>query len=439
MTDSITRDDTSIQPGKTLRMLGVFEEYFWLLRQRLPRTMVVAAEVQGRTTIEQWRAALRALQAHHAILSARIRQKPGFRPSFEFVPDAPLALKVVPSESGTRLFELISAELATRFAPDRALLSASILYGRDRTTLVLGADHAALDGTSLILLIRDLLRALAGEALGDPCAMPPSHDQLLGLRMSDQYAFAMLPRIARNRDVDQRQAERRGSEPLADASLAADDEQPLLQQIWLEPSVTSLVERVARNQHATVHGTLCAAVMLAGRALSRSWRDNTIRCSSSIDTRALFGANEQLGLFPEQRCTELDPSTISSFWDLARTVTQNLAMRTTHAESAGGFSWPVLDMISAGADPDRLVIGSRQRAPTLRVDNYGQLSIPLEYGRLRIKWVTPVAMHGAPHTQSISVASVDGLLCMTNVSAEPVPSLLGNARRLLLAQLDPSD
>jgi hypothetical protein len=93
-------------------------------------------------------------------------------------------------------------------------------------------------------------------------------------------------------------------------------------------------------------------------------------------------------------------------------------------------------MISARADPDRLLIGSRQRAPMLAMDNYGRLPIPTHYGRLRLRWVTPAAMSGAPHTQTVSVATVDGLLCMTNVSAEPMPSLLGTARRLLLAQLD---
>ena len=131
--------------GRYLRGVGAY----LLLQQRVPRTIVVAAEVEGRTTIEQWSVALAAVQAHHTLLSSRIRQRPGFRPCFELMPDAPLALQAVPSESGTRLFELVSAELATRFGPDDALLRTSILYGRDRTTLVLGAHHAALDGTSL--------------------------------------------------------------------------------------------------------------------------------------------------------------------------------------------------------------------------------------------------------------------------------------------------
>jgi hypothetical protein len=444
MTDSLTRHHASIRPGKTLRTLGVFEEYFWLLQQRVPRTTVVAAEVEGRTTVEQWSAALAAVQAHHTLLSSRIRQRPGFRPCFELTPDAPLALQVVPSESGTRLFELVSTELATRFGPDDALLRTSILYGRDRTTLVLGGHHAALDGASLILLVRDLMRALAGEALGSPHAMPPSHDELLGMSTSEQSAALALPSRAPDSaglldwsrigtDGRAHDDSRSASEP----SLAAGDEQPLLQQIWLEPSVTSLVTRRAREEQASVHAALCAAVMLAGRALSRAWRDHTIRCASSLDTRTLLGASEHLGLFPTQRSAELEPSATLSFWDLARAIKQSLAIRRTAVEAAGGYSTPVLEMIAAGASPDRLVIGSRQRAPTLRIDNYGRLAIPTQYGygRLRIKWVTPAAVHGAPQTQHISVATVDGLLCMTNVSAEPVPALLGTAKRLLLAQL----
>jgi len=435
MTDSLTRHHASIRPGKTLRTLGVFEEYFWLLQQRVPRTTVVAAEVEGRTTVEQWAAALATVQARHTVLSSRIRQRPGYRPCFELMPDAPLALQVVPSESGIRLFELVSAELATRFGSDDALLRASILYGRNRTTLVLGAHHAALDGSSLILLIRDLMRALAGEALGSPRAMAPSHDELLGLSTSEQSAPFGPPPGSSHDETDSHTRDDRRS--LSAPLIAASDEQPLLQQIWLEPSVTSLMTRRAREEQASVHAALCAAAMLAGRALSRSWRDHTIRCASSLDTRALLGASEHLGIFPTQRSAELEPSTTLAFWDLARAVKQSLAIRRTAVEAAGGFSTPVLEMIAAGADPDRLVMGNRQRAPTLRIDNYGRLAIPTRYGegRLRIKWVTPAAVHGAPQTQHISVATVDGLLCMTNVSAEPVPSLLGSAKRLLLAQL----
>ncbi|HVE11490.1 MAG TPA: hypothetical protein VNE00_29820 [Paraburkholderia sp.] len=429
MSDSITSSRPSIGPGKTLRTLGALEEYFWLLGQRAARTLVVAAEVEGVTSVDRWRDALRALQARHTILSARIQQTPGFRPAFVSAPDVPLALNVVPRESGTRLFELVSAELATRFAPGDALLRTTLLHGRDRTTLLLAADHAAFDGASLMFLIRDLLRALSGELPRTVQTMPLSHDQWLGLPVSERHAST--PAAAPLRAPVDTNGPRA---PLMD--FAAADEVPLLQQVWLEPSITSLLTRRARAKEASVHGALSAALMLAGRALSRGWRASTVRCASRIDLRDQFAAGEQLGLLEMQRDSTLEPWDTPPFWDLAQAIKQDVDMQRSAADAAGSLSAPVLDMISAHSDPQRLLIGSRQRAPMLAIDNYGRLPIASRYGRLRLRWVTPATMSGAPHTQTVSIATVDGLLCMTNVSAEPMPSLLGTARRLLLAQLD---
>ncbi len=435
MSQSIS-SSTSIEPGTTLRTLGAFEEYLWLIEQRVSRTIVVAADVEGRTTIEGWRGAWDAVRARHTILSTRIRQKPGFRPRFEFAPGSALPLQVVFRESGTRLFELVSADLSTRFAYGDVLMRATVLYGRDRSTLLLAADHAAFDGMSLVFVVRDFLRALAGERLGSAQTMPPSHDDLLGLHTSDQYAAA--PQIDASKPT-----ERSDVASVAQAAQAAQSspsrqshEQPLLQQIWLEPPITSALARLAREEKTTVHGALCAAVMLAGRAHSTAWADQTIRCVSPVDNRPLLGARDQLGLLLTLRNSELAPSDSPSFWELARAVKQDVALHRTPADAAGGFFAPILEMISAGIDPDRLVAGSRQRAPALLMSNYGRLPIPTRYGRLRLKWVTPTVTSGAPRTQTVSVATVDGLLCMTNASIEPVPALLGTARRLLLAQLD---
>ena len=60
-----------------LRPLGTLEEYVWLVERKTPRTIVVAAELEGPTTIDGWRMALNAVQAHHPILSVRIRNASG--------------------------------------------------------------------------------------------------------------------------------------------------------------------------------------------------------------------------------------------------------------------------------------------------------------------------------------------------------------------------
>jgi hypothetical protein len=90
--------------------------------------------------------------------------------------------------------------------------------------------------------------------------------------------------------------------------------------------------------------------------------------------------------------------------------------------------------MSVEQNPDNLVVVSRQRAHTLMVTNYGRLEIPANYGRLQLQSISPFVSSGAPYTQTVSVATLSGLLCMTNVSVEPVASLLEKARNLLISE-----
>jgi hypothetical protein len=105
----------------------------------------------------------------------------------------------------------------------------------------------------------------------------------------------------------------------------------------------------------------------------------------------------------------------------------------TIAEAALSLA-PIREMMSVEQDPDNLVAFSRQHAHTLMVTNYGRLKIPTYYGRLQLQSISPFVNSGAPHTQTVSVATLSGLLCMTNVSVEPVASLLENARNLLISE-----
>jgi hypothetical protein len=56
------------------RELDAFEEFFWLLEQSVPVFHAVVAEVNGATTLEQWKDALDAIQIRYPLLSASIRK-----------------------------------------------------------------------------------------------------------------------------------------------------------------------------------------------------------------------------------------------------------------------------------------------------------------------------------------------------------------------------
>ena len=142
----------------------------------------------------------------------------------------------------------------------------------------------------------------------------------------------------------------------------------LLEQTWLEPSVTSSIGLRARREQTTMHGALTASILLAGRGQSQHWTDTLVRCASSIDNRATLDAGEKLGLLLTFGYTELAPTFSSGFWDLARQIRRDVNLHHTIAD-AGRSLAPIREMMSVEQDPDNLVALSRQRAHTLTVTN----------------------------------------------------------------------
>jgi hypothetical protein len=403
-----------------VRALGTFEEYIWLVEQKTPRTIVVVAELEGPTTIDGWRVALNAVQALHPILSTRIRKRPGSRPYFAASPGIDLPLQVLSFDSTKSLLELCSRELETAFAEDDLLLRTIVLYGKHRSTLLLAADHVAFDGRTVVYVIRDLIRSLAGEALGKQKPHSPSHDELLGLPTSDIYSTPSAPSSGISESID------------LPATQVAGKHQ--LEQVWLEPQSVAAITQRARQEQTTVHGALTAAILLAGRAKSQRWAETAIRCASPIDNREMLGIGENLGVLLTLAYTELESADLPNFWHLARRVKRDVSALGNIQAAARSFA-PLREALTTEMDPGRIADKARQRAHTLMVTNYGRLEIPSEYGPLRLLRISPMVTSGAPHTQTVSLAALNGLLCITNVSAKPIPDLLAEARNLLISQL----
>jgi hypothetical protein len=70
--------------GDFVRYLGAFEHLHWVFSQSGPRAFAHAVEVMGKTTVDQWRAALDRLQLSQPFFSVRIDvdhdKRPYFRP-----------------------------------------------------------------------------------------------------------------------------------------------------------------------------------------------------------------------------------------------------------------------------------------------------------------------------------------------------------------------
>ncbi|AMB85589.1 hypothetical protein AWM79_09885 [Pseudomonas agarici] len=403
-----------------LRSLGTFEEYFWLVERKTPRTIVVVAALEGPTTIDGWRTALNALQAHHPILSARVRKSPGFRPCFVTAPGVDLPLEVLPFGSAQSLLDYCAKELETGFAENELLLRATVLHEKHRSTLVLAADHVAFDGRSLVYLIRDLISSLAGKDLGKQKPFLPSLDELLGLHGADIYSTPSPAYSGFSEPIEH---------PVT--QLAA---QHQLEQISLAPQTVAAITERARQEQTTVHGALTAGILIAGRAKSQRWAETAIRCVSPIDNRKMLGIGDIPGVLLTLAHTELESAKPYDFWDLARQVRSDVSALGNIQAAARSFA-PLRETLSAEMAPSHISEAADRRAQALMVTNYGRLAIPSEYGPLRLLFIRPMITSGVSHTQTVSLATLDGLLCMTNVSAEPISDLLIGARDLIISQL----
>src|SRR5580704_6133872 len=78
-----------------VRPLGSFEHLLWLLDQASPRHFSLAAQIEGPTTVGDWRVALDHVQRRHPFFSVCIEKDRNSNPRFRHKPDKPIPLRVV--------------------------------------------------------------------------------------------------------------------------------------------------------------------------------------------------------------------------------------------------------------------------------------------------------------------------------------------------------
>jgi len=171
---------TRLPSPSIIRRLGWTERLFWLLDRNSPRHFVLAAQVDGHTTVDEWRQALDAVQVRHPLLAACIEVGKDPVPYFHRAPGAPIPLRVVRGGSVGHGWEAeFARELASPVDPEQApLMRATLWHEPERAVCILSTHHAIADGMSVGFVVRDLLQSLAGATL-QPLPLLPAYDDLV--------------------------------------------------------------------------------------------------------------------------------------------------------------------------------------------------------------------------------------------------------------------
>jgi NRPS condensation-like uncharacterized protein len=386
------------------RTLGAFEKTFWLLDQIDSKDFVLAAEIDGVEPVSAWQQALKKVQERHPNLSVRITQDQFSRPVLEHVAHLHIPLRVLNVDEDYRWEQEVEKELAMRFNTAEGPLLRAVLVQKPATTvLVLAGHHAVADGTSISYLFRDVLTAISGKELlsKDP---QPSNDESLGL--PEDMAVAGSYKQSK----------------LSDHFKAV---APKVSSIKLDQQITCKLIEKARMEKTTVHGAICAAVLILSRAMRPEWADRKIEMISPICARRPLGLDDNYGLNITTHAVYFEGEQQLSFWDIARMAKAGLSGTDTEEHVKNYLNF-FRNITFNSSDLQKMIdILKNAFNHEIMVTNLGRVKYDTNFGRMKLNAVYgPMVRSGKGKEQTIGVITSNDSLCLTNTSDNPIDGLL---------------
>jgi NRPS condensation-like uncharacterized protein len=408
---------SATKSNKEVRALGAMERLFWLMDQNHPAHLTVTAEVKGFTNVQSWRDALHEVQKRHPVLSTSINRNEKGQPALYQVDAAPIPLRVVDGSVQGRWELELDREMAVPFTPKQAPLIRSVLIHKPQSAvLIMIAHHAIADGMSLVFLIRDLLQVLSGWQI-EPLSFSSSAEELLSKQPKGE-------------EIVQAEA------PQAEPALYREGNglTPRVAARKLDENLTAALKERARREGTTVQGALCAALVLAGRKTSSTWRKQPVRVMSPINVRAPLGAGEACGLYLTGGMVPFQPNDSRAFWEQARSAKEELSPSRTFQSLSTSLHGLEAIMTKDMDVETAAQIAAVAFARDLMVSNLGQMPYESEFGKLKLEAVWgPTALQGLDGEQNVGIATTNGAIRLLHASYSLIPYLLENTELILRA------
>ncbi len=270
------------------------------------------------------------------------------------------------------------------------------------------------DGMSMAAVLRDVVRAAAGESIVEHPVLP-SQEEALGITGPSPQPVAAPPPAG---------------PPMVER--AADSEPPSLKSLRLSPALTARLEERARREGTTVHGAICSAVVAAGRTSLQDWQEKPVRLFSNINTRRSTAQGSGSAMYFLGGTTAMEPGAHLDFWNAARQMKQAL-LPSESREVLQGTAQALTNVASQRLDPGSAVqFLCHAFGFDMIVFNVGKLPFPAKYGALHLRSIWGSAfLTGLVGEQTLGVTTVDGCLHLLYTTYTPISALLENVERAL--------
>jgi hypothetical protein len=393
------------------RTLGAFEKTFWLLDQIDSKDFALAADISGTQPAERWRTAIDTVQQRHPNLSVKVVLDKLARPTLQHVENRRIPLRVVHVQQDYRWEREVEKELSVRFNTEEGpLLRIVLVQKTDSTVLILVANHTIADGTSLNFLVRDILLAVNGKEL-KTMAPQVSNDETLN-----------LPEDLPAQTVGQ----------VLELKMKTEMVKPLVSSHRFSEDITRNILERARQENTTVHGAICAAVLVTSRKMRPEWDEAKMELVSPVCTRAALNLDDHFGLNITTQSVFFEKKSYLSFWELARLAKAGLE-GTNSVEYVTGYLSFFRDIVFGHNDMKQMLDALKLAFNHhIMVTNLVKVRYKTDFGSLKLEALYgPMVRSGKGMEQTIGALTSNGSLCLTNTSDTPIPGLLVEMEKIL--------
>ena len=424
------------------RPLGAWEKILWLSDQSGRAQVVMVAQIKGKFSLEQLKLALNQVQERHLLLRVRIALDEAQQPWFVEDTSNNIPLRVVPREGEQQWQREVEQELSQRFVSYQApLVRVVLIHSTDVSELIITSHHSISDGTSKLLLIRDILQALATPETftsSEPLAIIPAMEDLIPGQV-DENLVSQNSETQKTTWLSTSSLSTKLTSPLTQFSNAtASKTSQILPNIHFASlsaeNTTQLVSR-CRQEQTSVHAAICSAFLLAIANQNSEQMQQTLQCFSAINIREDLrpAVVEQFGYYAHGKATLQTLNPNDSLWETARSfkdkINEEIAPEKVFEDLLRNQEW-------LSTNPDLTQVQkaiSEHLDRGLIVSNLGRIKFSPEFGHLQLQAVyAPIGIPPGENQWVVGAVTVGQQLFLTLVLQNSTVSSV--EREDLLAQ-----
>jgi len=374
------------------RLLSVTEQAMEILnRQNGSFNIVTISRIKGEISETIVRQALDTTQNIHPLLSSRII---GTIDDLKFTTEGTgkIPLFVISQGLDESWQDIVRVELNKTIDSSKVLLRCTLIYQQfqiNTSYLITTIHHAISDGLSCIRLQSEILKCYQIIASGNsiniaPIPALPSLEELLPKWMRGNKGISkgkwfllklkLLTLVYRPEQLE------------SEKIVSLESRSCGMTHRLLEKELTQKLIKLSRQENTTVHGVLCAAMLItvANKIRMGNPRSITVSCRSATDLRRRIEpaiGHENLGFLASFLLSFHNIKSNMSFWDLSRDVTNKIELGLKRKEIFKPLK--LLRKII-----EYYIINPDEFNLTVFVTNLGKVNIPDIYENLKIEEIS---------------------------------------------------